>query len=182
MAPKFTCENGAYDLSDSTVETTEDHFDDFPFEEQLSPKEDIIPRAWRIMKTKSVSFGNIEVREYPMVLGDNPSCRDGLPVSLGWEYAQLFLMDVDDYEDDRPRRRCLGDLVLSWMDRRQILKQVASIQDLSAAITKVQKTQLQRERSIRRLKYQHAEEFAESLSRKCRRVVMFGRATCTTTC
>jgi hypothetical protein len=178
MAPKLTCENGAYDLSDSTAETSEDHFDDLPFEEQLSPGLDIR----QTKKTKSVSFGNIEVREYPMVLGDNPSCRDGLPVSLGWEYAQLCLMDVDDYEHDRPPRRCLGDFVLRWMDRRQIVKRIASTQELLTATSKVKKAQLQRERTIRRLKYQHAEELAESLSRKFRRVVLFGRATCTTTC
>jgi hypothetical protein len=33
--------------------------------------------------SRHVSFENVEIRRYPMILGDNPSCRCGCPVSLG---------------------------------------------------------------------------------------------------
>lgn len=55
---------------------------------------------------KAVRFGKVRVRTYPMILGDNPSCSKGLPVTLDWtsigasEEFDLNYMD----SDDRPRR------------------------------------------------------------------------------
>merc|ERR550539_1145814 len=59
-------------------------------------------------KTKRVtSFSNIEIREYDITLGDNPGGADGPPISLDWNYNEIFtqVMDVDIYEEHRPPRR-----------------------------------------------------------------------------
>ena len=34
---------------------------------------------------KTVTFGKVRIRSYPMILGDNPSCSKGLPVTLDWK-------------------------------------------------------------------------------------------------
>jgi hypothetical protein len=33
---------------------------------------------------KEVSFASVQLREYPMILGENPSCTSVPPVTLGW--------------------------------------------------------------------------------------------------
>jgi hypothetical protein len=35
---------------------------------------------------KEVSFASVQVREYPMILGDNPSCTSIPPITLDWIY------------------------------------------------------------------------------------------------
>merc|ERR1712224_928579 len=35
---------------------------------------------------RSVSFSSVQVREYDLCLGDNPSVGTGAPVSLDWSY------------------------------------------------------------------------------------------------
>jgi hypothetical protein len=35
---------------------------------------------------KEVTFGDITVREYPIILGDHPSCT-GVPITIGWDYG-----------------------------------------------------------------------------------------------
>jgi hypothetical protein len=37
---------------------------------------------------KSVQFDSIQIREYNIIMGDNPSCSSGPPISLGWQYSQ----------------------------------------------------------------------------------------------
>jgi hypothetical protein len=55
---------------------------------------------------KSVSFGKVRIRSYPLILGDNPSCSGGLPVTLDWErigQSEEFDLNVID-SDDLPKR------------------------------------------------------------------------------
>ena len=39
----------------------------------------------RITNTKGVHFATVQVREYPIILGDNP-CTSGPPITLDWIY------------------------------------------------------------------------------------------------
>jgi hypothetical protein len=77
-------------------------------------------------KSRHVSFENVEIRRYPMILGDNPSCRCGCPVSLGWEYdEELPTISVDDYELYRKKHRRregkqLYQLILNYYQRQDI--------------------------------------------------------------
>lgn len=48
--------------------------------------------------TKSVEFGRISFREYPIVMGCNPSVGEGVPVTIGWKYFNEYDVAVNAYE------------------------------------------------------------------------------------
>lgn len=80
-----------------------------------------------IMKP-SVSFSNLQIREYDVTLGDNPSCSYGPPVSLGWDYSDTEVVPLEKYERARsnkfPRRKP-RQLVLSYNVRKYLLLKTA---------------------------------------------------------
>lgn len=56
----------------------------------------------------STRFGKVYIREHEVIIGDNPACSGGAPMSLGWQYApdhQEF--SIDDYEKVRSSSRRL---------------------------------------------------------------------------
>ena len=45
--------------------------------------------------SKRVSFSTVEVREYSLTIGEHPSCKDGLPITLDWHYnEESTVLDV----------------------------------------------------------------------------------------
>jgi hypothetical protein len=48
--------------------------------------------------TKSVEFGRISFREYPIIMGCNPSVGEGVPVTIGWKYFNEYDVAVLTYE------------------------------------------------------------------------------------
>jgi hypothetical protein len=77
-----------------------------------------------INKPRTVSFGNVHVREYSQTLGDHPLCETGCPLSLDWDYSVCESLTVDMYEESRnPCRRHRCDFRTTWEDRRRILCQ-----------------------------------------------------------
>ncbi|KAG7340769.1 hypothetical protein IV203_024312 [Nitzschia inconspicua] len=61
---------------------------------------------------KSVSFDSIRILEFPPALGDNPSVRDGPPLTLSWRPQRIKEQRLDVYEIFRDRRRERPDLFL----------------------------------------------------------------------
>merc|ERR1711971_1191058 len=56
-----------------------------------------------------------------MGIGDNPSCSDGPPTSLGWEHEDDQIFDIEDYESCRAPRRSLSQLKMGSDLRRKLL-------------------------------------------------------------
>lgn len=64
---------------------------------------------------KHVSFDAVQIREYPMILGDNPFCSPGGPsFSLGWEYIEHPLMDLEILEWTRLEQRLQEPRLIVW--------------------------------------------------------------------
>ena len=57
-----------------------------------------------------------------MILGDNPSCNYGPPVSLDWRYKEANSMPLEDYEDSRGARRKAYQMQIPPVLRRRILE------------------------------------------------------------
>jgi hypothetical protein len=52
------------------------------------------------LEENTVRFGTLEIREYKVTKGEHPFCRDGLALSLDWEYKQLPSINIEHLEDD----------------------------------------------------------------------------------
>jgi hypothetical protein len=52
----------------------------------------------------SLKFGKIEVVEFPIRLGDNPSVRFGAPIALGEEPLGRRTVTLEEYEQHRSSR------------------------------------------------------------------------------
>jgi len=70
----------------------------------------------------SVSFRNISIREYPMIVGDNPSVSSGPPLTIAWEFDELGTIPLDSYEHNRPTRRSSDQMSIPKMERLKILE------------------------------------------------------------
>jgi hypothetical protein len=83
-------------------------------------------------EVRQVRFKAARVREYAVVIGDHPVCRDPLPLTLDWRHAEEVVYDINAYEDmrhhSRRRRGKRGKLrKLSFLKRRKILERVGPL-------------------------------------------------------
>jgi hypothetical protein len=75
---------------------------------------------------KGVCFGTVEVRKFPITIGDTPSCSSGLPHTIEWDYLkdETEKYCIDQYERDHPidERKHGDDLVMDGITRAKMLK------------------------------------------------------------
>jgi hypothetical protein len=101
---------------------------------------------------KTVSFGNVQVQEHSVTLGDNP-CADetgGYPLSLDWAHTEVVEYSLDWYEETKPegacaelsaeQRKCrienvtgVDPVVLQWKEEHRLHKLAEGKQDASDA-------------------------------------------------
>lgn len=72
---------------------------------------------------KSVRFSSVDVRDYSICLGDNPSVSRGVAISLGWGYDKEITFEINSYECNRSGyRRHFEELKIPSLQRIQLLK------------------------------------------------------------
>uniref|UniRef100_A0A7S1UPT8 Uncharacterized protein n=1 Tax=Grammatophora oceanica TaxID=210454 RepID=A0A7S1UPT8_9STRA len=69
-----------------------------PMMNMILPQEQALPIS---KKRKQVSFGNVEFREHPVILGDHPSARWGIPITIDWSYREIGSMSVVEFDNMR---------------------------------------------------------------------------------
>lgn len=102
------------------------------------------------LKRASVKFTTLRVREYDIILGDNPACTSGPPISIGWDYTEHPPLKVDSFESIRQRRTNLKrDLLLSREKREKILKRLGvSEAEIADAVRRNNKLRSQRRQTL----------------------------------
>jgi len=103
------------------------------------------------LQSKRVSFSNVQIRKYPMVLGDHPSCQEGAPVSIDWSFFDKDDHSLDEYESGRSanRRSSKNELVIGPNKRRQILMESGITDEkIWYAVMGVKRTQQGRKESL----------------------------------
>jgi hypothetical protein len=88
-------------------------------------------------ESKSVHFSALQIRTFPMILGDHPCCKTGLPVSLDWDHTKEEIVPIEEYESSRQARSCRSSLRMDQSTRREILGQVSDHNDLKRAERKM---------------------------------------------
>ena len=98
--------------------------------------------------SKNVMFRSITVREYPQIIGDNPSCHDGASLTIGWDYNELPSLPVGSFEKMRyNKRRTAGSskMVLNRQQRHLILLRLGYQEsEIVDAVRKANKIRTQR--------------------------------------
>ena len=70
---------------------------------------------------RSVKFQSVEIREYNMILGDNPCPLYGPPVTIDWDYDSAPSLSLDQYEDNQPQQRNGQQVFMNSRIRNDIL-------------------------------------------------------------
>lgn len=72
---------------------------------------------------KKVRFSVVEIREYPMIVGDNPGGSQGPPITISWTSVSSFTIQVDEFQNSRlGQRRKHLELIIPLYQRKEILK------------------------------------------------------------
>ena len=104
---------------------------------------------------KSVHFSDLEIRTYPVTLGDNPSVSSGPPLTLDWNYTTTHTFAVETYESQRPpaSRRKLPEMALPQSLRIELLCEDAriSLRTIQAQCREVERCKKQRRRTVESL-------------------------------
>ena len=129
-------------------------------------------------KPLHVKFNSIQIRNYDITLGDNPSCNYGPPVTLDWNYDEMEPISVDAYEEGRGRPpRKMHQLHMLSRQRANLLKITAGVTDdeITAAMDEMRKIQKERNMTKMGSPLLKLQEVAESAGRKFQRSRSFAR-------
>jgi len=106
-------------------------------------------------RSSKVKFTNIEMRYYPIILGDNPGgFLGGPPLSMSFEYSHRVVMAIEQYESKRKSERKFGNQLLTTpLFRKNLLIREAGYSEatINEAEKEIEKIKKKRKSTIRRL-------------------------------
>lgn len=99
---------------------------------------------------KKVAFSICTIQEYPVILGDNPACATGVPVTLGWRPVQQSTTEVElhDYIRSNQRRRGRALLIPVLERTLMVINSGASMGEVADAVLLVDQIQKERAETI----------------------------------
>jgi hypothetical protein len=71
---------------------------------------------------RSVDFSTIEVRTYPIIMGDHPNVSSGPPFTIDWDHQDAEEIDLSDYEKLKPEKRTREQILLPAHVRDSLLR------------------------------------------------------------
>jgi hypothetical protein len=114
----------------------------------------------------SVSFSTVEIREYPIILGENPSVPKGPPLTIDWQHFDEDSFELEEYESSRPDRRRYREMVVPFELRIDCLKRGgASTRDILKRSKEMEKIRIERYETQTMFYRQSSEEKVERIVR-----------------
>jgi len=107
-----------------------------------------------MLPRRSASFSTIQIREYPITLGNNPGGAKGPPITLEWKHddEKTLVTSLEEYEKKRPPRR--DDLHIPECVRRwRLLEKGFSMREMRKASSDAEFTRRQRKKTIQQLTF-----------------------------
>jgi hypothetical protein len=129
------------------------------------------PGSLRNSLPKKVSFHQIEIREFAIELGDNPSAT-GAPITIGWEPQSNDILAFDEYEAAKQGfTREKGKFHMPAQFRFELLQDqgttMRQIMDVQKQTGKIKKS---REDSIKSMRWDSVNEKLEAARRAVKKV------------
>ena len=123
---------------------------------------------------RTVSFSQLDIKEFKMSLGDHPCSSTGPPVMLDWESRPTLerVVSLDEYERLRSPRRSRNKLRLSYRERKSVLEgqQGFTTAEVNQAWAEAIKIRQQRHETLKRSPLLNTlDDVYESWQRKCHR-------------
>lgn len=129
-----------------------------------SGNEEFAPVVIGAAASRNVSFSHLQVREYEVTLGDNPSVSSGVPLTLGWRYNPHETISSlrnntstggsgsnhSQACDFKSAPRSMDDLKLSDRERqsRLTINQSVSMEDVHAVLQSTKAARIERAKSL----------------------------------
>lgn len=126
------------------------------------------------LRRSTITFGQVNIREYERVLGDNPSVTSGPPLSIGWRYSPSILnISIDDYEKNKGSPRSSSEYLVPKSVRVATLKEHTDIphREMVNAVRAIQKTKSQRRKTVVNLSMASTEELVEGAKIKVKSIL-----------
>ena len=119
---------------------------------------------------KNVSFHEIEISQYPIEIGDNPSAN-GAPLTIGWDPQSKFVFDLEAYESVKPKPREGPQLLIPPKIRKEmLLSNGTTMRELIEVTREQKKIQIQRSNSVDNMKWDRVNFALEKTRRKIKKV------------
>jgi hypothetical protein len=114
------------------------------------PEQSLPPSPSASLLKRTVSFGNMQIREYNIALSDHPSCSYGPPIQLSWDYQEKEVIPVTQYDEDRIKKGRRGghELLLSFYERHVMLIKQAGYTKREIKETMKEVERVKRERRV----------------------------------
>jgi hypothetical protein len=128
---------------------------------------------------QKVQFGSVTVRGFERILGDNPSCKVGPPISIGWKVESVTTHpspEAHDFARGRPIRSSNG-LILSRDERHELLRQLGYAErDIANAVRAVLRDKNRRRTTVTNLSAATVEEKMETVSNGIKRMLFLKKS------
>lgn len=123
---------------------------------------------------KSVRFSNVVVREYPMILGDNPSVSHGPPVTISWKHSAEHLLELENHISMTPfPRRSVGQMAMPSFYRKDLLVEAGcSDVDMREATKQARLIKAQRIATVKYHRLATIEELSEKTKRRMKNIFL----------
>jgi len=124
--------------------------------------------------TYSVSFADVNVRQYERIMTDNPACTTGPSVGIGWKFVEDKPVKIDDFELSRSGRRPRtgSQLMLNRPMREKIIRGLGyTDREIAAVVRELNKLRYHRRQTTNNLGAQKMEEAIETAGRQVKKIL-----------